>query len=221
MTSNLPNEFAAQPAVFYPIVPNFEWVARIVPLGIKTVQLRLKNASAAEVAQQIAASLALCRANGCQLIVNDYWRESIAAGCDYIHLGQEDLAAADVHAIKAAAIKFGVSTHDEAELAAALAVEPDYIALGPIFETKLKAMVWAAQGIEKLAVWRHRMDADCARRQQPPLPLVAIGGLTFERATAAIAAGAQSAAVITDFVTHADPDARIAQWVAWANPGLA
>ncbi|MCK9912813.1 thiamine phosphate synthase, partial [Microbacteriaceae bacterium K1510] len=78
--------------------------------------------------------------HGCQLIVNDYWREAIAAGADHIHLGQEDLAAADVAAIKSAGLRLGISTHSEEELAIALAAEPQYVALGPIYETKLKVM---------------------------------------------------------------------------------
>jgi thiamine-phosphate pyrophosphorylase len=202
---------------FYPIVPDVAWLQRIVPLGIKTVQLRLKDADPPRIMGEILEAKALCRQHGVQLIVNDYWRESIAAGCDYIHLGQEDLAAADLPTLKAAGLKFGVSTHDEAELAVALAANPDYIALGPIFETKLKAMVWAPQGIAKLTLWRQKIDASCVLKNSPPIPLVAIGGLTFDRASDALAAGAQSAAVITDFIGHADPEARVVAWVAWSK----
>jgi thiamine monophosphate synthase len=74
--------------VFYPIVPDADWLLRIVPLGVRTVQLRVKDAEPAEVRDQIAAGLTIARANGCQLIVNDYWREAIAAGADYVHLGR-------------------------------------------------------------------------------------------------------------------------------------
>ncbi len=197
-----------QPARFYPIVPNSGWLARIVPLGIGTVQLRLKDASPVESRRQIAESLALCRTHGVQLIVNDDWRAAINLGADYIHLGQEDLAAADLAAIKTAGIKLGLSTHNEAELEVALAAKPDYIALGPIYETKLKAMSWAPQGLEKITAWKQRIG---------PLPLVAIGGLTPERAPNVVSAGAQSLAVITDFVTHPNPERRIREWVALAR----
>ena len=206
-----------QPARFYPLVPDVEWLKRIVPLGVETVQLRLKAGSAAQVRHQIGGSLEVCRGHGAQLIVNDYWREAIEAGCDYIHLGQEDLAAADVTAIKKAGVKFGVSTHNEAELEIALAARPDYIALGPIYETKLKAMTWVPQGLERIGVWRRRIDAVCAERGVPALPLVAIGGLTPERAPGGLAAGAQSLAVITDIVTHPKPEQRIATWLNWAE----
>ncbi len=194
--------------VFYPIVPDADWLARIVPLGVRTVQLRVKDVDAAEVRRQIEAGLAVARAHGCQLIVNDYWREAIAAGADYIHLGQEDLAAADVAAIKAAGLRLGVSTHSETELQTALAAAPDYVALGPIYKTKLKVMKWAPQGLERIGQWKARIGA---------LPLVTIGGLTPERAPGVLAAGAQSLAVITDFLTASDPEARIRLWLDWAD----
>lgn len=193
---------------FYPIVPDSAWVERIVPLGVRVVQLRLKDTAPVEVARQIAASLAACRVTGCQLIVNDYWREAIAAGADHVHLGQEDLAAADIAAIKAAGLRLGISTHSREELAIALAAKPAYVALGPIWETKLKAMAWAPQGLDRIREWKRAIG---------DLPLVAIGGITPARAPQVIAAGARSAAVITDFFTHADPDRRICEWVAWAQ----
>jgi thiamine-phosphate pyrophosphorylase len=199
---------APQPDLFYPIVPDVDWLARLAPLRIRTVQLRLKDATPGEVRRQIEESLAICARHACQLIVNDYWREAIAAGADFVHLGQEDLAAADLASIKASGVKLGVSTHSVEELDIALAARPDYVALGPIYETKLKAMKWAPQGLEKIRDWRRRIGG---------LPLVAIGGITPERAPGVIEAGASSVAVITDFFTHADPEARVRAWVAWAD----
>jgi len=199
---------AAHPDIFYPIVPDAAWAARIVPLGVRTLQLRIKDVSTDEVRRQIDATLALTRRHGCQLIVNDYWREAIAAGADYIHLGQEDLAAADVRAIKAAGLRLGISTHSEEELVTALAAEPDYVALGPIYETKLKVMRWAPQGLVRVGEWKRRVGA---------LPLVAIGGITPERAPDVAAAGADSIAVITDFMTAQDPEKRVEKWLAWAQ----
>jgi thiamine-phosphate pyrophosphorylase len=193
--------------VFYPIVPDAAWVARIVPLGVRTLQLRVKEAQPADVRRQIDESLIVARRHGCQLIVNDYWREAIDAGADYVHLGQEDLAAADVAAIRAAGMRLGVSTHSEDELGTALAVEPDYVALGPIYKTQLKAMKWSPQGLERIGAWKARIGA---------LPLVAIGGITTERADGVVAAGADSVAVITDFMTAQDPEQRIEMWLAWA-----
>jgi len=194
--------------VFYPIVPDLGWLERLVPLGIKTVQLRLKDASRERIRREIGGSLEVCSRHDCQLIVNDYWREALSLGADYIHLGQEDLADADLPTIKAKGIRLGISTHSEEELDTALAASPDYVALGPIYETRLKAMRWAPQGLDRLTQWKRRIGG---------LPLVAIGGLTPLRADGVRAAGADSLAVITDFFTHPDPPARISEWLAWAQ----
>src|SRR5262247_103815 len=94
--------------VFYPIVPDAAWVARLVPLGVATVQLRVKEAPPEVVAREIAASLVVCRRHDCQLIVNDYWRAALDAGADFVHLGQEDLAGADVAALKAKGVRLGI-----------------------------------------------------------------------------------------------------------------
>jgi thiamine-phosphate pyrophosphorylase len=194
--------------VFYPIVPELAWLERLVPLGVKTVQLRLKDAPAERIRREIGGSLEVCARYGCQLIVNDYWREALSLGAEWVHLGQEDLADADVPTIQAKGIRLGISTHSEEELAAALAASPDYVALGPIYETRLKAMKWAPQGLERVTQWKSRIGR---------LPLVAIGGLTPARADAVRAAGADSLAVITDFFAHPDPEARVSQWLTWAE----
>ena len=191
--------------VFYPIVPNLEWLARIVPLGVQTIQLRLKDASETEVRKQIFASIEIAHEYDCQLIINDYWVQAIDIGADYIHLGQEDLADADLSAIKGAGLKLGISSHDPDELEIALAAEPDYVALGPVFETKLKKMKWAPQGLDRVAQWKHRVGC---------LPLVAIGGITPARAPDVLAAGADAVSVITDFLTHPEPEMRVREWLA-------
>ena len=193
---------------FYPIVPDVTWLKRIVPLGVRTVQLRLKDVDAGEARRQIAESLVVTRAFNCQLVVNDYWQLAIEEGANFIHLGQEDLAGADIKAIKAAKLRLGVSSHDTAELETAIASAPDYVALGPVYETKLKIMKWQPQGLDRVRQWNKRLGS---------IPLVAIGGITTERAPAVMAAGADSIAVITDFLTHPDPEGRIRTWVAWAE----
>jgi len=188
---------------FYPVLPDLSWLERLVPLGVKTVQLRLKDATAGEINRQIEASLELCAAHDCQLIVNDYWREAIALGADYIHLGQEDLAGADLEAIQNSGLKLGISTHSHEELEIALNAKPDYVALGPVYETKLKKMKWAPQGLERVTEWKSRL----------PCPLVAIAGITVERAPDVLAAGADSLAVVTDIITQADPELRVGEWL--------
>ncbi len=195
-------------SAFYPIVPSIAWLERLLPLGIETVQLRIKDALPDEIGRQIRAGLVAARASGCQLIVNDYWQEALDAGADFVHLGQEDLAGADVVALKRADVRIGISTHSEDELESALSAGPDYVALGPIYETKLKAMAWAPQGLDRIGQWKRRIGT---------LPLVAIGGITPERAGAVLDAGADSVAVITDFMTAPHPEARVKLWVDWVR----
>ncbi|MFV0281987.1 MAG: thiamine phosphate synthase [Rhodoblastus sp.] len=190
---------------FYPIVDSADWVRRLVGVGAKLVQLRMKEMSDADVTAEIAAASLACDAGGAQLIVNDYWQAAIEAECDFVHLGQEDLDTADVKAIRKAGIKLGVSTHSHGELDRALTFDPDYVALGPIFPTLLKEMPWDPQGIERIGEWRKLIGAR---------PLVAIGGLTLERALACLAAGADSAAVVSDIVRAADPETRAREWLA-------
>lgn len=194
--------------VFYPIVPDVAWLRRLLPLGIRTVQLRAKDMDAARLRDEITAAVTLCRDAGCQLIVNDYWQLAVEAGADFVHLGQEDLAAADLGAIRAAGMKVGISTHSDQELDIALAAAPDYVALGPVYETRLKVMPWKPQGLERLGIWKAKIGG---------IPLVGIAGITVERAQGVIDAGADSAAVITDFITHESPETRLREWMQWAD----
>lgn len=194
---------------FYPIVPDASWVAHLATLGVTTMQLRFKSDDPSATKREVAASLCLAEGfDDLTLIINDHWQAALEFGAHVVHLGQEDLATADVAALKQAGIAIGISTHSEDELGAALDAAPDYIALGPIFETKLKHMPWAPQGLQRLTTWKQKIGA---------CPLIAIGGLTPERASQAIDAGADSAAVITDFFTAPDPGARVKDWVAWSE----
>lgn len=190
---------------FYLIVDSSGWIERLVPVGVRLVQLRMKDVPEDRLRSEIRRARAICAEHGCQLVVNDYWRIAIEEGCDFVHLGQEDLAEADVAAIRAAGMKLGLSTHDEAELDSALAARPDYVALGPVWPTILKKMKWAPQGVERLADWKARIA---------PLPLVAIGGLNPDRLSAVFENGADSAAVVTDITLNADPQARTREWIA-------
>ncbi|MET3589409.1 thiamine-phosphate pyrophosphorylase [Bartonella silvatica] len=189
---------------FYLIVDSADWIERLVPLGVKLVQLRMKDKSPQIIRQHIKRAKNICDTLGAQLIINDYWEIAIDEQCNFIHLGQEDLSHADLSAIRKNDIKFGLSTHNEQELDIALSVHPDYIALGPIYPTILKKMKWKPQGLEKIQQWKKRIGA---------LPLVGIGGLTPERAVGVLTAGANSAAVVTDIILHQKPEERIQQWI--------
>ncbi len=188
----------------YPIVDNAEWIAQLGPVGVRLVQLRLKGQPQVTLAAQIRRAQGLCASFGIQLIVNDHWQLALAAGCDFVHLGQGDLEGADLGALRRAGVRLGISTHDEHELERALALAPDYVALGPIYHTTLKVMPWAPQGLARLGQWRHRVGA---------LPLVAIGGVTLARLPEVFAAGADVAAVVSDILGAQDPPTRARQWL--------
>ncbi|MEM7670353.1 MAG: thiamine phosphate synthase [Pseudomonadota bacterium] len=195
---------------FYPIWDSTGWMRRLLPLGVRLVQLRIKDLPDEEVRSEIRAAKALCTAHSCQLIVNDYWQIAIDEGCDYIHLGQEDLDDADLPAIRRAGIRLGISTHDRSELDRALRLSPDYVALGPIYPTILKKMKWHEQGLDRLRQWRGLVG---------DLPLIAIGGFTIERAAGAFEAGADVVSVVTDITLNADPDARCREWITATRVG--
>ena len=192
------------PDRFYPVVDSVAWVARLAALGVGTIQLRAKNLDDSRALQLVADALAAIDGTPAKLVVNDYWRAAIVAGAKHLHLGQEDLAEADLGAIREAGLTLGLSTHDDAELETALRASPDYIALGPIFPTTLKSMRFAPQGIPKIIEWKKRIG---------DIPLVAIGGIKFEQAAAIFAAGADSIAVVSDITQNADPDARVRAWL--------
>lgn len=176
----------------------------MLPLGVKLVQLRIKDTPDDLVRDAVIRAQALCQAHGAVLVVNDHWKIAIEAGCDWLHLGQEDLDEADIGAIQRAGLKLGISTHDRAELDRALTLAPDYVALGPVYPTILKKMKWHQQGLEKLTEWKSLIG---------DIPLVAIGGMSVERASGAFAAGADIVAAVTDITLNIDPKTRARQWL--------
>ena len=192
----------------YPVVDSTAWVQRLVSVGVRLIQLRVKDRPDAQIRAGMREAKGICARAGAQLIVNDYWALALAEGCDFVHLGQGDLDTADVPGIRRAGVRIGISTHNHLELARALALKPDYVALGPVYPTVLKVMPWAPQGLERITEWKERVG---------DTPLVAIGGLTVERLPGVFRAGADSAAVVNDIVSNVDPDARARQWLATAE----
>ena len=189
----------------YPIVDSAAWIGRLLPAGVRLVQLRIKDRSTEELRAEVCESQGLCTRSGAQLVLNDHWQLALDEGCDFVHLGQGDLDSADVPALRRAGIRIGISTHDEAELARALSFEPDYVALGPIYPTLLKVMTFGPQGLARIGEWKRRIGA---------IPLIAIGGITLERLPGVLAAGADSAAVVTDIVRNPDPEERMSAWIS-------
>jgi thiamine-phosphate pyrophosphorylase len=191
----------------YPVVDHPDWVERLGRVGARLIQLRLKEGSEAEIRIAIRAALSTAKSHGIALVINDHWRLAIEEKAEWLHLGQEDLDAADLPAIRAAGLKLGVSTHDGGELNRALAVAPDYVALGPIFPTTIKVLRFAPQGIERIADWKARITAAMPAGKSSP-PLVAIGGITLETARACLDQGAASVAIVSDILKAANPEAR-------------
>jgi len=189
----------------YAVVDSAAWVERVASAGVRTVQLRIKDAEQTEqrdfVRQQIRESIRAATAAGAQLFVNDHWQLAIEEGAYGVHLGQEDLHIADLAAIRQAGLRLGISTHAYWEVCRAWALQPSYIACGPIHPTKAKAMPWIPQGNDNLAYW-------CALL---PTPVVGIAGMDVLRTEQAARAGAAGVAVISAITAAASPETAIAQ----------
>jgi len=194
---------------FYPVFDSVEWLRRLLPFGIKLVQLRIKSMPEAELRQQIVLAKELTEKANCQLILNDHWQLAIELGCDFIHLGQEDLDVADIDAIRQAKIKIGISTHSKLELKRALKLEPEYIALGPVYSTILKKMPWAPQGLDRVTHWKSQVG---------DTPLVGIGGLSLQRAKGVLDAGADVVALVTDITLNTNPEQQVREWIKLTQP---
>ena len=199
----IPSSFAplADPALgLYAVVDSAAWIQRVLAAGVRTVQLRIKDPHHPALRHEVRESVAAARAAGAQLFINDHWQVAIEEGAYGVHLGQEDLATADLAAIAKAGLRLGVSTHCYWEVCRAWALKPSYIACGPIHPTQAKAMPWIPQGNGNLAYW-------CALL---PLPVVAIAGMDVARATQAAECGAAGVAVISAITAATAPETAIA-----------
>ncbi|EMR14381.1 phosphomethylpyrimidine kinase / Thiamin-phosphate pyrophosphorylase [Methylophaga lonarensis MPL] len=180
----------------YPVVDSADWVERLLTIGVKTIQLRIKDKATAKTRSEIFDAVATSQQHHeVSFFVNDHWQMAIEAGAYGVHLGQEDLHDANLLEIEQSGLRLGVSTHSYWELARALALNPSYIALGPVYPTTSKQMPWAPQGIERLQQWQSIL-AD-------QYPLVAIGGIDVPRARILKQTGVNSVAMISA-ITQAD-----------------
>ena len=199
------------PIGFYPVVHDADWVQRLLGWGVRTVQLRFKAAghSPAEIDREVNAAVeAGKKVPGAQVFINDHWQLALAAGAYGVHLGQEDLGTADIDALKSAGLRLGLSTHTPHELARARAVQPSYLAIGPIYPTTLKVMPYEPVGLARLKAWT---------LQAAPYPVVAIGGISLERLPGVLACmtGENDGAAVVSAVTLAsDPRQAVLQGMA-------
>ncbi len=187
------------PIGFYPVVPTAAWVERLLGWGVRTIQLRIKAAdhTPANIAVEVIAAIEAGNAvSGAQVFINDHWQLALSGGAYGVHLGQEDLDTADIEALRNAGIRLGLSTHTPAELARAKAVQPSYLAIGPIYPTTLKVMPYEPVGLENLQEWA---------KQAAPYPVVAIGGISLERMPGVLACGVDGVAVVSAVTLAADP----------------
>ena len=181
----------AHPIGFYPVVPTAAWVERLLGWGVRTIQLRIKAAdhSANDIASQVKAAIAFGKAvPDAQVFINDHWQLALAGGAYGVHLGQEDLDIADIEALRVAGLRLGLSTHTPDELARAKAVQPSYLAIGPIYPTTLKVMPYEPVGLARLADWA---------KLAAPYPVVAIGGISLARMPGVLACGVDGVAVVS------------------------
>lgn len=177
----------------YPVVDDAEWIAKLLPLGVKTIQLRIKDMSANELENQIIQSINLAKQYDAKLFINDYWQLAMKHGAYGVHLGQEDLDVADIEGIYNAGLHLGLSTHCYYEVARAHAFQPSYMACGPIFPTSSKIMPFSAQGLINLSRWRKTL---C-------YPLVAIGGINLHNLSSVLETDVDGVAMISA-ITHAE-----------------
>ncbi len=196
---------------FYPVVPTADWVQRLLGWGVRTIQLRIKTVDhpPEQIAAEVYAAIEAGRAvPGAQVFINDHWQLALDGGAYGVHLGQEDLTGvggADIRALRSAGLRLGLSTHTPAELARARAVQPSYLAIGPIYPTTLKKMPYEPVGLERLALWLP---------QAAPYPVVAIGGISLERLPGVMACGVDGAAVVSAVTLAADPRQAVLQGLA-------
>ena len=188
------------PIGFYPVVPTAAWVERLLSWGVHTIQLRAKSAdhTPAEIAIEVIAAIEAGKAvPGAQVFINDHWQLAMASRAYGVHLGQEDLDTADIEALRSSGIRLGLSTHTPDELARAKAVQPSYLAIGPIYPTTLKVMPYEAVGLVQLADWA---------KLAAPYPVVAIGGISLERLPGVARCGVSGIAVVSAVTLAANPE---------------
>ena len=184
----------------YGVMPDSDWIKRMVDAELPTVQLRFKSDEKSKIRKQIAQSVAAVEGSKTLLFINDYWQEAIDAGAYGVHLGQEDMETADLEAIRSSGLRLGLSTHGYAEMVYADRFCPSYIAMGAVFPTPIKQMPTAPQGLGRIYQYAKLMSH---------YPLVAIGGIDETSIHAVAQSGVGSVAVIRAITSAKDPKAAV------------
>jgi hydroxymethylpyrimidine kinase/phosphomethylpyrimidine kinase/thiamine-phosphate diphosphorylase len=180
----------------YPIVDRAHWLERLLPLGIRTLQVRIKDLTGESLKQELAASVRIAQQYSAQLFINDYWELALELGAYGVHLGQEDIETADLLKLQQSGIRLGLSSHCEEEVQRALSLQPSYIATGPVYPTQTKIMPWNPQTLDGVRHWRKKIHC----------PLVAIGGINAERLPYVWETGVDGVAVLSVITQAPDPE---------------
>ncbi len=170
--------------------------------GARLLQLRCKGPSSGAFLDLADRLVAVTGAAGATLVINDRADIARLSRAGGVHVGQQDLSVADARALVGVRTIVGVSTHDELQIDAALETTATYIAVGPVFGTTTKATGYTARGL-------HLVRYASSRGK----PVVAIGGVTLERAPSLVEAGAAGLAVITDLLAEADVEGRTRRFI--------
>ena len=176
---------------------------KLMDAGVKLLQYRAKHATARELWVESRAIGEAARRAKCTFIVNDRPDVAYLAGADGVHVGQDDLEPEQARTVIGPDRWVGVSTHNLEQFRQAAATSADYIAVGPIFQTSSKANPDPVVGTELLRRVRALTEK----------PIVAIGGITLERAVDVLAAGADSVAVIRDILKVKNPAATAREFI--------
>ena len=170
---------------------HIEQVRRLIAGGATLIQLREKNAPAGEFYDAALGSIALARAHGVKIVINDRVDIAVASGADGVHLGQDDLPPDQARRLLGEGAVIGFSTHSVEQAREAIGLPVDYVAIGPIFRTTTKENPDPVVGLEGLIAVREAIGE---------FPLVAIGGITQANTRTVLNAGANSVAIITDLL---------------------
>ena len=183
----------------YAVLPDAAWVARMALAGVPTVQLRFKSDDPKAIKRETLAAVQAVRGTPALLFINDHWQAAIDAGAYGVHLGQEDMQAANLATIREAGLRLGLSSHGYAEMLKADAFSPSYIAIGAVYATTLKRMVTPPQGPGRLHAYARLMR---------DYPLVGIGGIDESNITDVLQSGVGSVAVVRALVAAEQPEAQ-------------
>jgi len=184
-------------------IPETECARQLVDAGVRLLQYRNKTASSRELLESSKRLSVELMPRGITFIVNDRADVAALAGASGIHVGQEDLGVEEAREVVGQDKLVGVSTHNRTQFEQAAAGSADYIAVGPIFSTSTKVNPDPVVGTELIRQVRPLTDK----------PIVAIGGITLERAAEVVQAGANSVAVISDILRARKPGERARQFL--------